>query len=225
MQELQEREHGASSLMHFPVIGGDNLIELSGGKKAFASQDMILSNLHLQWANDLPGLLWQIKHMLRPDGLFLGALPGGDTLSELRFSFLQAEMELFGGASARIVPMSSLYAVSQLLLRADFKLPVADRDVFVVEYPNLEKLMQDLRAMGMTNIMRQRYPYMSSKRFFQRVEEIYREQFSTTDGYLCATFEIIYLTGWSYHENQQKALKPGSAKISLIDAIGQEFPD
>lgn len=223
-ENLKREGHGDVHLSHLSVIPGDNLMSLVGGEEAFASQDLILSILNLQWANDLPGLLWQIKHMLKPDGLFIGSFLGGDTLKELKFAFMQAELELFGGASARVVPMSDLYTASQLLMRADFKLPVADRDVVTVEYPNLAKLMADLRSMGLTNIMKRRYPFFSSRRFFQRVEDIYREHFCSPDNFLQATFEFIYITGWSYHESQQKALKPGSAQVSLIEVIGQDLP-
>lgn len=217
--EVLLQEMGYSGIQNKSQTFSDVLVELEGQNPRWAMHDLILSNLNLQWVNDLPGMLWQIRNLLKPDGLFIGALLGGDTLCELKASFLQAEMELYGGASPRVVPMIDLYSSSQLLLRAGFKLPVADRDTLTVTYPNLRKLVTDLRAMGQTNVMFSRHKGVASRRLFQRVEEIYRERFSNPDGKMIATFEVIYLTGWAYHESQQQPLLPGSAKVSLAKGL------
>jgi NADH dehydrogenase [ubiquinone] 1 alpha subcomplex assembly factor 5 len=214
--DIQNLGYGSEEIKSINHLVSDTIID---SPDPWASQDLIISNLNLQWVNDLPGFLWQIRNLLKPDGLFIGSLLGGDTLKELKASFLQAEMELYSGASARVIPMVDLYSASQLLLRADFKLPVADRDMVKVSYPNLAKLMMDLRAMGLTNVMHNRHKFMSSRRFFQRAEEIYSSNYSLQEGRIEATFEVIYLTGWSYHESQQKALKPGSAQMSLKNMV------
>jgi SAM-dependent methyltransferase len=219
LTDMEALGHGAGKIIHITHMTSDALMDHMVEATSWNSQDLILSNLSLQWVNDLPGVLWQIRNLLKADGLFLSAFLGGDTLKELKTSFCQGELELYGGASPRVIPMIDLYSASQLLLRADFKLPVADRDVIAVTYPNLTKLMHDLRAMGQTNVMHSRHKSMSSRKLFQRVEEIYAQNFSLDDGYLVATFEMIYLTGWSYHESQQKALKPGSAQLSLKHGI------
>ncbi len=215
IQSLGHGDQGINNLGHF---SDETILSLDSSASHLCkseSKDLVLSNLNLHWVNDLPGILIQIRNILKPDGLFIGAFLGGDTLKELKASFLQAEMQLYGGASPRVAPMVDLYSASQLLVRADFKLPVADRDVIRVEYPNLSVLMQDMRLMGLTNVMCDRHKFMSSRRFFNLVEKIYVENHGLADKRISATFEIIYLTGWAYHEEQQKALPRGSARNSL----------
>lgn len=184
--------------------------------------NLTLSLLNLQWINDLPGYLWRLRNILKPDGLFIGTLLGDDTLKELRSAMLQAEMEILDGASSRIIPMIDLYTASQLLLRAQFTLPVADKETIKVTYPSLTKLIQDLRYMGLTNPMHQRDKRFLGKRFFERVETIYLDKFSSHDHKLVATFDIIFLTGWSPHESQQQSLKPGSAFHRLQTVLGEK---
>lgn len=215
-REVLHLGHGENQMQNIMHKTSDTI---TNNQTAWQSIDLIVSNLHLQSVNDVPGIMWQIKNLLKPDGLFLASFLGGDTLKELKASFMAAEMILYGGASARVSPMIDLYSASQLLTRADFKLPVADHDVVHVEYENLNKLMQDLRAMGLTNVLHNRLKKMDSRLLFQYVEDYYHKNFSQKDGLLKATFEIINLTGWKYHESQQKALKPGSAKVSLASVI------
>lgn len=187
---------------------------------ADASFDLIASNLMLHAVNDLPGALIQMRRALKPDGLLLASLFGGDTLHELRLSLIEAETELTGGAGPRVSPFAGLQDIAHLLQRAGFALPAADRDVVTVRYAEPMRLLADLRAMGETAALAERSPRALSRRILARTFEIYRHRFSDPDGRVRATFEIITATGWAPHENQQKPLKPGSAKARLADALG-----
>lgn len=184
-----------------------------------ASRDLIVSLLSLQEANDIPGMLVQIRRALRPDGLFLAAFAGAGTLTELRESLLAAETELSGGASPRIVPFTDVRDAGALLQRAGFALPVADIDAVTVRYATMFDLIRDLRAMGSTNALVARTRRPSTRRFFTRAAEIYAERFAGPDGRIPATFNIVWLSGWAPHESQQKPLKPGSATTSLAEAL------
>jgi SAM-dependent methyltransferase len=185
-----------------------------------ASLDLVVSALQLHWAEDLPGLLVQIRRALKPDGLFLAAVAGGDTLSELRQAFAEAESETVGGISPRVIPFADLRDLGALLQRAGFALPVVDSDRLTIRYGNLSGLFRDLRALGATNPMLARAKTPLRRETFARLEAIYREKFSDPDGKLRATVEIVWLSGWAPHESQQKPLKPGSAKARLADALG-----
>jgi SAM-dependent methyltransferase len=184
-----------------------------------ASLDLAVSSLALQFVNDLPGALAQIRRALKPDGLFLAALIGGDTLTELRQSFAAAESEIEGGVSPRVAPMIDLRDAGALLQRAGFALPVTDVDRVIVRYDNAFALMHDLRRMGATNIMVERSRKFLRRATLLRMVEIYREKFSDPDGRIRATFDVVWMSGWAPHESQQKPLKPGSAKASLADAV------
>jgi SAM-dependent methyltransferase len=183
------------------------------------SLDLALSALALQFANDLPGVLAQIRRALRPDGLFLAALLGGDTLMELRESFTAAEVELEGGLSPRVLPFADLRDLGALLQRAGFALPVADVDRVVVRYDNAFALMQDLRRMGATNVLTERRRTPLRRSTLLRMAQIYGERFSDSDGRIRATFDIVWLSGWAPHASQQQPLQPGSAKASLAEAV------
>lgn len=183
------------------------------------SLDLALSVLALQFVNDLPGLLAQIRRALRPDGLLLAAMIGGDTLTELRQSFAAAEAECEGGVSPRVAPSADLRDVGGLLQRAGFALPVTDVDRVVVRYANAFGLMQDLRRMGATNVLVERRRTPTRRTTMLRMAEIYAERFADPDGRIRATFDIIWLSGWAPHESQQKPLRPGSARASLEDAV------
>lgn len=183
------------------------------------SIDLAVSALAFQLVNDLPGLLAQIRRALRPDGLLLAAMLGGDTLTELRQSFAAAETEIEGGVSPRVVPFADLRDVGALLQRAGFALPVTDVDRVVVRYDNAFALMKDLRAMGATNMLVERRRVPLRRATLVRMAEVYAERFADTDGRVRATFDVIWLSAWAPHESQQKPLKPGSAKASLADAI------
>ena len=187
---------------------------------ADASLDLVTSALSLQFVNDLPGTLIQIRRALKPDGLFLAALIGGDSLNELREAFAQAESEVEGGASPRVAPFADLRELGALLQRAGFALPVVDSDKLTVRYQSAFALMHDLRRMGATNILNERRRTPLKRKTLARMAEIYAQNFADADGRLRATFEIVWLSGWAPHESQQKPLKPGSATQRLADALG-----
>jgi len=185
-----------------------------------ATFDLIVSALALQFVNDLPGTLVQIRRALKPDGLFLAALIGGDTLNELRQSFAAAESEIEGGISPRIAPFADLRDLGALLQRAGFTLPVTDSDRVTVRYDTVFSLVHDLRRMGATNALLDRRRSPLRRATLVRMAEIYAQRFSDDDGRLRATFEIVWLSGWVPHPSQQQPLKPGSAKGRLADALG-----
>lgn len=193
--------------------------------------DLVVSVLALHWANDLPGLLNQFRTVLKPDGLFLGCLFGGGTLSELRSALIEAESEITGGVSPRLSPLPSLQDMAGLLQRARFALPVADVERVTVRYEHPMKLLQDLKGMGEQAAFAQREGQVRrplSRRILARMFEIYQQRFSDPDGKVRASFEIVWLSGWAPAEGQPKPLKPGSGKFSLADAVkkaGNEPPD
>jgi SAM-dependent methyltransferase len=187
---------------------------------AEAKFDLVVSALALQWVNDLPGTLVQIRRALKPDGLLLAALVGGETLHELRESFAAAEAEITGGASPRVSPFAEVRSLGSLLQRAGYALPVIDSDRHIVRYQDVFKLFQDLRRMGATNVLIERSRRPLTKKIVARAAEIYVERFSDPDGRLRATFDVLWISGWAPHESQQKPLKPGSAKTRLADALG-----
>jgi SAM-dependent methyltransferase len=188
----------------------------------FAQQslDLVVSALALQWCDDLPGTLAQIRSALQPDGLLLAAFLGGETLTELRQSLAAAEAELSGGASPRVAPFTELRAAGALLQRAGFALPVIDQDRHVVRYDSALHLMRDLRAMGATNPLHERSRTPLRRSMLMRAVAIYAERFSDPDGRVRATFDVISLSGWAPSATQQKPLRPGSAKMRLADALG-----
>jgi SAM-dependent methyltransferase len=183
------------------------------------SVNLVLSPLSLHVVNDTPGAFVRIRRALRPDGLFLAAIPGAGTLTELRDVLLAAEAELTGGASPRVIPFADVRDVGSLLQRAGFTLPVVDAESYTVRYDSLFPLMRDLRAMGMTNPLVGRSRKPLNRAFFLRAAEIYAERYSDPDGRIRATFTIIYASGWAPHDSQQQPLKPGSAKVRLADAL------
>ncbi|RZJ95990.1 MAG: methyltransferase domain-containing protein [Brevundimonas sp.] len=185
---------------------------------ADGSTDLIVSLLSLHWANDLPGALAQIRRALKPDGLFLGALFGAGTLKELRGVLTEAELELRGGAQARVSPFADGYDGAGLLQRAGFALPVSDVDRVTVRYRSLPALIADLRAMGETSGLAGPVRPLSTA-VLARASELYAQRHAEPDGRLPATFEIIHLAGWAPHESQQKPLPRGSAKMRLADAL------
>ena len=189
-----------------------------------ASLDLVVSALALQFVNDLPGTLVQIRRALKPDGLFLAALIGGDTLTELRQAFAAAEAEIEGGVLPRVAPFADVRTMGALLQRAGFALPVTDVDRVCVRYDSPLRLMHDLRRMGATNVLSERRRGVLRRQTLKRLFEIYAERFADPDGRVRATFDIIWLSGWAPHESQQQPLRPGSARLRLADALGtREF--
>ncbi len=179
-----------------------------------AGYDLAVSGFGLHWLDDLPGALALIRRALKPDGLFMAALPAEGTLSELRDTLIAAEVELSGGAGARVDPFIEVRQAGSLLQRAGFALPVADIERIVVRYGSVAALIADLRAMGATSVLTENRKPLP-RGVLPRLEAIYAERHSDPDGRLTASFNLLHLTGWAPHESQQKPLKPGSAEVSL----------
>ncbi|MGD1036834.1 MAG: methyltransferase domain-containing protein [Roseiarcus sp.] len=186
---------------------------------AAESCDLIVSLMALHRVNDLPGALIQIRRALKADGLFLAALPGGETLTELRHSLTIAESDALGGAAPRVDPFADVRALGSLMQRAGFALPVVDCDTVVARYDDLFALMRDLRAFGATNALTLRSRKPLRRDVFTRAGAVYAERFADSDGRLRATFDTLWLTGWAPHESQPKPLRPGSAAMRLADAL------
>jgi NADH dehydrogenase [ubiquinone] 1 alpha subcomplex assembly factor 5 len=207
--ERMVRQSGA-----FALVADEEALPFDAGRF-----DLVLSNLSLHWVNDLPGALLQANHCLKPDGLFLGAMLGGDTLHELRGCLMDAELEIRGGISPRLSPFALVRDAGALLQRAGFALPVTDSDIITVTYENAFRLMRDLRGMGETGAALNRPRHFTRRALFLRAAELYQQRHATPEGRITATFEVIYLHGWSPHESQPRALRPGSAKTRLADAL------
>jgi SAM-dependent methyltransferase len=182
--------------------------------------DLIVSALALQFVNDLPGTLIQIRRALKPDGLFLAAMLGGDTLTELRQAFAAAEAEIEGGVSPRVAPFADVRELGALLQRAGLALPVTDVERLTVRYSSPFILMGELRRMGATNVLAERRRTPLRRATLKRMAEIYAQRFADPDGKVRATFDVVWLSGWAPHESQQKPLRPGSAQTRLADALG-----
>ena len=205
-----------------PGQGGAHRIVSDDDALPFAEQsfDLAVSGLSLHLINDLPGALIQIRRCLKPDGLMLAALLGGQTLQELRQAWLIAEEELTGGVSPRVAPFADVRDLGRLIQRAGFALPVADTDVVRVTYASPLALMAEIKAMGASNMLTERRRVPVTRGLLMRAAQIYAERFGLSDGRIPATFEIITLTAWVPHESQQKPLQPGSAQMRLADALG-----
>jgi SAM-dependent methyltransferase len=204
----------------FAVAADEEALPFADG-----SLDLVVSALVLQFVNDLPGTLIQVRRALRPDGLLLAALLGGETLTELRQAFTVAESEIEGGVSPRVAPFADLRDLGGLLQRAGFALPVTDVDRLIVRYASVAALMNDLRRMGATNPLAGRRRETLRRTTLTRMTEIYRERFADPDGRIRATFEIIWLSGWVPDASQQQPLRPGTARTRLADALGvNEIP-
>lgn len=204
---------GANLAVH--GITANGALDLGAGRF-----DLIVSGLRLHHANDLPGVLAQIRHALKPDGLLLGCMAGGATLTELRQSLAEAESAVTGGISPRVAPFADIRGIGGLLQRAGLALPVADSETVTVRYGDMAALMADLRAMGATNVLTGRLRRPTRRSVFTRAATFYAERFSDADGRIRATFETLWFSGWAPHENQQQPLRPGSARSRLADALG-----
>ncbi|GLK68449.1 methyltransferase domain-containing protein [Hansschlegelia plantiphila] len=219
---LDGRAPGATTFRATPRErdGGALVCDLEALPFAADRLDLVVSSLALQFVDDLPGVFAQIRRALRPDGLFMAALLGGDTLVELRNAFAAAEVEIEGGVSPRVLPFADVRALGGLLQRAGFTLPVTDVDRVTVRYDSPFGLMADLRAWGATNTLVERRRTPLRRATLARALDIYAQRYSDPDGRVRATFEIIWLSGWAPHPDQQKPLKPGSAEARLADALG-----
>lgn len=207
----------------------ENTLEKTAGARVQADEeilpfgaeclDLVLSPLALHTVNDLPGALLQIRQSLKPDGLFLAAVLGGETLHELRQIMAEAEMTVRSGISPRIAPFADKPQMGDLLQRAGFGLPVVDSEIVTVTYDNAFKLMQDLRLMGEGNALTRRDKTIPPRAMFMETARLYQDKFADPDGRIRASFEIIFLIGWAPHESQQKPLKRGSATHSLAEFL------
>jgi len=187
--------------------------------KLDGSYDLIISLLELQSDETLPNTLLQFRQHLSPDGLLIIALLGGDTLTELRQSLYATDQQVFGGATARVFPMVDYSQAAMLLGRTGLALPVVDTDRLTVNYGLLTRLIADLRDLGLTNTLAARDRRRLPRHWLDALQATYAKHFSRPDGKLKASFEILWMTGWTPHESQQKPLKPGSAKMRLADAL------
>ena len=225
--EVLGKQYASSSVLrlaqHSALLFADPSANLVGRLDSLplrpARFDLIVSGMALHQLDDLPGALIQIRRALKPDGLFLACLPGGETLKELRETLAVAESELMGGLSPRIFPFADIRDLGALLQRAGFALPVVDSESVTVRYPDAFALMRDLRAMGATNTLVERRRRLTRRSIFLRAAELYQERFRDFDRRVRATFETLWISGWSPHESQQKPLKPGSAKTRLADVL------
>jgi SAM-dependent methyltransferase len=207
-----EASLGAGAFL--PAVGDLERLPVADGRL-----DLAVSLLALQTVNDLPGALIQMRRALRPDGLLVAALVGGDSLTELRQSLTIAESEVLGGASPRVAPFVDVRALGQLAQRAGLALPVVDLDRAVVRYPDIFALIADLRAMGGANALDARSRKPLRREVLARAAALYAERFADADGRLRATFDLVWLAGWAPHESQPKPLKLGSATTRLADAL------
>lgn len=198
-------------------IADDETLEAQPG-----AHDLVIHAMGLHWANDVVGQLIQSRNALVPDGLFIGCMFGGQTMHELRSVLSEAEIALSGGLSPRVAMMSEIRDVGQLMQRAGFALPVVDKIDLKVSYETIFHLMHDLRRMGETNSLSLRKRGFERSEFFKLANEIYKANFSDGGGRIFATFEVLFLTGWTPHESQPKPLRPGSAQARLADVLKTE---
>jgi NADH dehydrogenase [ubiquinone] 1 alpha subcomplex assembly factor 5 len=184
-----------------------------------AQYDCILSMGELHCANDLPGLLIQMRRALKPDGVFIAAFAGGETLHELRASLMQGEMSATGGASPRVYPFADKQQMAGLMQRAGFALPVVDSEILTISYRDMFHVMADIRGMGESNALTDCHKSFSSSRLFFDAAKFYQDQFAEADGRVTASYEIIFVIGWAPHESQQKPARRGSGQVSLTDIL------
>ena len=186
------------------------------------AHDLLIHGLSLHWANDPVGQLVQCRRALRPDGLFLGILFGGQTLHELRSALAAAESHLTSGLSPRVAPMGEIRDLGGLLQRAGFALPVADGAPLTVTYATALHLMAELRAMGEGNALAARPRHFAPRALFAEAARLYADHYARPDGRVPATFDMVVLTGWAPDDSQPKPLRPGSAEARLADALGTD---
>lgn len=183
------------------------------------SMDAVVSALYLHWVNDLPGVLVQLRQLLKPDGLLLACMFGGETLTELRQTVATVAAEQGSAMTPRVAPMVDIRDAGSLLQRTGYALPVVDSERVMVTYPDAWALMRDLRGMAETNILEQRSPSFSLRAYMEALAETYHRLFALEDGRIPATFDLITLTAWTPHASQQKPLPRGSGTISFSDAL------
>ena len=208
-----------------PAFKPDQVVDEEALPFEEQSFDLVVSALSLHWVNDLPGALIQIRRILKPDGLFIGTVLGGRTLTELRQSLLSAEDEIRGGAANRVSPYLDVIDGAGLMQRAGFAMPVADNDARTVRYAHPLRLLQDLRGMGETAAFASRTTPPLTRSILMRAMDTYASRFADPDGRVRATFEFVTLSGWAPSPDQPKAKRPGSATVRLADALGVKEQD
>jgi len=196
------------------ILSDDDVLNLHP-----SAHDLVIHVMALHWANDPVGQLIQCRRALKPDGLFLGVMLGGQTLNELRSCLGQAEVAVRGGLSPRVAPMGDVRDLGALLQRGGYALPVADTATLTAEYSDLTTLMQDLRAMGEANALTSRDRQFTRRDIFEQAASLYQDAFPGQQKALRVTYELVILTGWAPHDSQQKPLRPGSAQARLADAL------
>ncbi|XP_078434734.1 S-adenosyl-L-methionine-dependent methyltransferases superfamily protein isoform X2 [Wolffia australiana] len=211
-----EKDLPDDDLEKFYMVGDEEFLPLKEN-----SVDLIISCLGLHWTNDLPGAMIQSRLALKPDGLFLAAVLGGETLKELRIACTVAQMEREGGISPRISPLAQVRDAGNLLTRAGFTLPAVDVDEFTVRYESALELIEHLRMMGETNALLQRNKILRRETALATAA-VYDSMFAAEDGTIPATFQVIYMTGWKEHSSQQRSKRRGSATVSFQD-IQKQF--
>ncbi len=197
------------------IVADEDVLALEPG-----AHDLVIHALAMHWADDPVGQIIQCRRALQPDGLFIGALFGGQSLHELRAVLAQAESDVLGGLSPRVLPMGDIRDLGALLQRAGLALPVADSATRRVLYRDLRHLVADLRAMGESNALAQRLRAPMPRAVFRQAEALYRAGFGDSEGRIVATVETLFLTGWAPAESQPKPLRPGSAAARLAEALG-----
>ncbi|ODT82312.1 MAG: hypothetical protein ABS76_08690 [Pelagibacterium sp. SCN 64-44] len=208
--------NGPVTAQRVEAFSGEDFPALPTGE-----HDLIVSVLHLQAVDDLPGHLARLRRQLRPDGLLMAAFIGGDSLTELREAFLAADLDISGGASARIAPMVQVRDAGALLQRAGFALPVADVETHRVRYGTPFALMAELKALGAANPLADRPRRFATRALLAAAAAAYAGRDADPDGRVRATLDIVWIAGWAPHESQQKPLRPGSAKVSMRDVLGK----
>uniref|UniRef100_A0A8C8SLG8 Arginine-hydroxylase NDUFAF5, mitochondrial n=1 Tax=Pelusios castaneus TaxID=367368 RepID=A0A8C8SLG8_9SAUR len=178
--------------------------------------DLVVSSLSLHWVNDLPRAFKEIHQVLKPGGVFIGAMFGGETLYELRCSLQLAELEREGGFSPHISPFTDVNDLGHLLGRAAFNTVTLDTDEIQVNYPGMFEIMEDLQGMGESNCSWNRKP-MLHRETMLAAAAIYQEMYGSNDGSVPATFQIYYMIGWKFEESQARPAQRGSATVSFRD--------
>jgi len=207
-----------ASITRLPVVTHDGLF-LEEPQLEPESFDCLLVTSTLEWVNDLPGTLARLRTALKPDGVLLAAMLGGESLSELRQAWLQAESAISSGVSPRVAPFVDVRDAGGLLQRAGLSLPVVDTDRLTVRYAGALALMRELKLAGLANALVDRRRGLTPPALLATASAAYDEANLDADGRVRATFQMLYLTGWAPHESQQQPLRPGSAKVGLADAL------
>lgn len=210
-------EFWAAAFPDAKIVPDDDVLNLEP-----QAHDLVIHAMSLHWANDPVGQMIQCRRALQPDGLFLAAMFGGQTLQELRVSLAEAESRVTGGLSPRVAPMAEIRDVGGLLQRAGLALPVADSIPLNVSYQSAYHLMRDLRAMGEGNALDARLRRPTRRAVLDTAADIYAQTYGDENNRVTATFELIFLLGWAPDDSQPQPLRPGSATARLADVLGTQ---